>query len=560
MKPSQRVLALVLCLGLCIGLAGCSQGNISFKDAESKSTVTVTPPSQREVVDFSSLSYTAFDEDAFLARVKEDTALLAEPGNEEKILSEYSELTDQLRTCLTSYTLGDIKYYLDYADTALQENDARAYTVANDCNDAFSTFLSELLKSDYRAAYVKLVGEDNASMYEDYQAMTDEQKDMLDQEKALEDQYTQLAGEEYDSYEATAAVMAPLYVQLVELRNKIAASYGYDNYVDYAYTETYSRSYTPEDARTLEETVKKGLSRLYVSSLVNMTDDDYDAPYRYSDASPENLVALMKQYMPQMDASIGEAFDYMLACNAYDITYSDKKYNASFTTMLQDYDLPFLFSQPTQDSQVLSLDTFVHEFGHYYSYLNDPTYASGDGFVYSLDDIDVAEINSTALELSFLHFYPELYGDDADTLEKSILSNILSNVVFGCMLDEFQQKIYTAENLTADDVSSIFHDIFVSYMGDVFIDDYSYYYWSLVNHNFDSPMYYISYGVSALAAFQIWQATQEDFTAGMQKYLTLTAYGTNVEFQTLLKDCGMEDVFSESYLQELYKTLKPLLA
>lgn len=556
MKKIQRLTALVLCACLCLGLTACA-GKAGVSTAQPSQEVV--PPSQRATVDFTSLQYSDFDSEAFLARVEAARALLKEKHQEEELLAEYHTLTQQLEDCVTQYKLSEVYYYLDCGNEQLQQTSAAAYTRVNDCNDAYSVFLSEILASSYRKTFMKLVGEENALMYEDYEAMTDEQKSLMDQEKSLEDEYTKLAGEEYDSYADTAAVMAPLYLQLVQVRNRLAQTYEYDNYVDYAYENIYFRSYTPEDARELEDSVKENLSKLYVRSLIGMTQEDYDAPYRYSDASQENLLALMQDYMPRMSASLGEALQYMLACNAYDIGYSDKKYAASFTTMLNGYDLPFLFSQPTQDSQVYSLDTLVHEFGHYYSYLNDPTYTTEDGYVYSLDDIDVAEINSTGLELLFLQYYPELYGEDAETLEKSVLSDILSNVVFGCLFDEFQQEIYTEEDLTTEEVSEIFYEVFSEYMGDIFVEDYSRFMWSVVNHNFDAPLYYISYGVSALAAFQLWENSQTDFDGALQQYLTLTAYGTDIDFVSLLDACKMQNIFEESYLDTLYKTLAPVL-
>lgn len=558
MKYHQRILAAVLCICLSVGLAGCGSGNLTFEEpgGGQRPQQTVTPPSQREVVDCSVLTAQPFDAEAFLARVEAARALLQQKDSGEQILQEYRELTALLREALTQYTVSEINYYLDSGSEELQQASAQAYTAVNDCNDAYSVFLSELSNSDYSGAYADEVGSANAAVFQNYEAQTEEQKALLDREKELEDEYTALAGESYDTYEATAQVMAPLYVELIDVRNRLAESYGYDDYPTYAYETTYGRSYTPADARGLEENVKDGLAKRYVRLMLNITEEDYAALYRYPDASEENLLALMRQYLPQMDAGFDEALEYMLACHAYDIAYSDSKYDASFTTMLYSWNVPYLFSQPNPDSQADSLDTLVHEFGHYYAYLNDPTYASDDGFVYSADNIDVAEIHSTALELLFLRNYPELYGDDAEPLRRMVLTDILSNVVMGCIFDEFQQRVYTQEDLQPEDVSEIFHDVFLDYMGDIYIDDYAYYMWSVVNHNFDAPLYYISYGVSALAAFQIWETSLEDPDAALQQYLELTAWGTDVDFQALLKKCGMQDVFDDEFLTGLSRTLR----
>ncbi len=564
MKLFRRIFALVLCCCLCFCMTGCiTAGNISYEPLRGDPLAPSAPeglsPADREVVDCSTLEFVPFDAEAYLAQLEEARALWEQPGQEEAVIENYWLLTKGLTECIGAYKNSEVLFYADYTNEAMKRANQDAYTGYMDCADAYSIYLRDILSSDYREAHIAEVGEDNALMYADYLAMTDEQKALNEKEKELQDRYTTLAGEEYESYEATAEVMAPLYLELIDVRNQLAESYGYDDYPTYAYENLYVRGYTPEDARRMEELVKGNLSGLYIDSLLSMTEEDYNAYYKYPDISQDGLLGLMQEYLPAMDSQLGESLDYMLASRAYDIEYRDTKYAASFTTMLNSYGVPYLFSQPTEGSQVYSLDTLVHEFGHYHSYLNDPTYYTEDGYIYSLDDLDVAEVNSTGLELLFLEYYPELYGEDAEALQRGILSNILSNVIYGCIMDEFQQRVYTTPELTADGISEIFYEVFNDYMNHIYIDDYSYYLWAVVNHNFDAPMYYISYGISALAAFQLWEEAQTDFDSALARYMELTAYGTDVDFKALLKVCGMKDVFEESYLDSLYSTLSGVL-
>ena len=558
MKRMYRAIAAVLCLSLCLGLCGCVQEN-ALQDSTVVPDSTVSAETPEGVMDYAELQPQPFDSEAFFDRLLEAEKMLDTDAGAAAVIGEYYALTALLLECMTSYTLYDIACYTDVTDTALQQKSAVAYEKAVDCSDAYSVFLSNILKSRYREDYIAEVGEENALMYEDYEAMSEEQKELADREKALQDEYRLLAAEAYDSYEATAEVMAPLYVELVQLRNHIAETYGYDDYVTYAYENTYYRSYTPEQAAQLGEIVKEELAPLYVRSMLAESREDQEAFFRVSDTDEETLLALMQQYIPLMDSTLGSSLQHMLDTHSYNIAYSEKKHAASFTTMLYQYGVPFLFSQPEKESQPLSLGTLVHEFGHYHSFLVDPTYDTPDGYIYSLDDIDVAEISSTALELLFLEFYPELYGQDAAALQRGSVSGILSNVVFGCMFDEFQQIIYTTPDLQPQDISDIFHEVMLDYMGDIFVDDYSYHMWAVVNHNFEAPLYYVSYAMSALAAFQIWADAQADYDTALQAYLELAAYGTNVDFLELLEACGMRSVLDEGYLQELHGVLEPVL-
>ena len=125
---------------------------------------------------------------------------------------------------------------------------------------------------------------------------------LVEKEKELQDKYRSLAAESYENYEATAAVMAPLYVELVELRKEIAVSYGYDDYVTYAYETAFCRSYTPEEAAQMSELVKEKLAPLYVQAMLSESREDRNAFYRVSDTDEETLLALLEEYIPLMSA------------------------------------------------------------------------------------------------------------------------------------------------------------------------------------------------------------------------------------------------------------------
>ncbi len=567
MKKYIRAISLLLCACLCIGLAGCLQpsGTLPGGEAPPAQPQYQPEPEPQPEQDAQQppapvqLEYTPFDGDAFIAALDDARARWQQPDAEAQVMADYYDLTARFVECMNAYKVSDVLYYLDYANEELRLASTQAYATANDCNDAMCLFLSDLLESDYRSAYIREIGRDNALMYEGYQPMTQEQKELMERENDLQSRYAQISGQSYDDYTSLAEAVAPVYLELIDVRNAIAQSYGYDDYPTYAYECIYVRGYSPRDAADLGELVKQELAPLYVDSMLSESQDDWDAWYRYSQADEAHLLELMGEYMPQIDPQLGQTLDCMLQNQSYSIAYSDKKYDVSFTTMLNGLGTPYLFTQPDPDSQVYSLTTLVHEFGHYNNFLNDPTYDTPDGLLYALDDIDVAEISSTGLELLFTEYYPQLYGEDAATLERGMLSELLSNVVYGCMLDEFQQLVYTTPDLTAADLNDICYQVVLDYMGDIFYQDYASTMWAQIYHNFEAPFYYISYGVSALASFQLWQAAQTDHAAAVQQYMDISARGCNVDFLWLLEDADLQDVFDSAYLAQLYDTLEPVI-
>ena len=310
MKLFLRVVALTLCLALCLGLCGCMPGAFELLYApeyETEQEELLPSFAPDGPVNYAELQPQPFDSKAFLERLEAATAMLETDSGGEAVVAEYYALADLLTECMTSYTLYDIASYTDVTDDSLQKKSAEAYEKAVECSDAFSVFLGDLLDSRYRKDYIAAVGEENALLYENYEAMTDEQKALVEKEKELQDEYRQLMAVEHETYGAAAAAVAPLYVELVELRRKIAESYGYEDYVSFAYEASYYRSYTPEEAAQMSGLVKEKLTPLFLQTMQNESEKDRKAFFRVSDTEEETLLALLEHYIAETQLPPKEA-------------------------------------------------------------------------------------------------------------------------------------------------------------------------------------------------------------------------------------------------------------
>ncbi len=553
-RVAFRLLALLLCLVLL--LTGCHR---SFGSLQSLplSTVDYT----YDGAHWTELGRTDPDTDGFLSDLQRASALLRQSDNWTEIWESYNDLSDRLADCLTQYNLSEIDYYADCSDATLQQRANQLHTDYIQCSDAFSVWLSDILKSDYRQDYIRTVGKENALLYEDYTALTAEQKQWLDREEELINQYKEKStAAQSDSMGALAEQVEPIYLELVQIRNRLAQSYGYKSYIDYAYEAEYYRSYIPAQVVGLEQEVKQTLAPVYTQFLLYSDVSGSDAPYRQKAGDPQKLLATLQSCFSQLDSHLVQSLDTMVESGFYDIDYRDTKFDVSFTLMLNQLGLPYLFVQPEQDSRFYTVSSLVHELGHYNGFLANPSYQQPDYFLYQLPDIDTAEIASNGLEVLFTRFYPELYGKkNSDILQQLVISEQLSAIVYGCVLDEFQQLIYTQEELQPGQVSELFHNVMTDYFGEIFAEDYSYYWWARVNHNFEVPFYYISYAMSSLAVLQLWQTAQTDPDAALQTYLQLVSCGEDADFILLLKEFGMQDVFSCRYLQSLSSQLSVAL-
>ena len=190
----------------------------------------------------------------------------------------------------------------------------------------------------------------------------------------------------------------------------------------------------------------------------------------------------------------------------------------------------------------------IHEFGHYNNaYHVQYTTATGG------NNLDVAETQSQGLELLALEYADELYGDGVgDEATLRVLENMTTSVIDGCVFDEFQYRAYTyAGELTVDRLNEIYGEVLSEYSVDGEVDDLNVLAWVGVPHNFEAPMYYISYCVSALASLDLFAMSVEDRQAGVDCYMYVTTYGWETGFRQMLEEVGIPDIFEEENIEDI---------
>ena len=158
----------------------------------------------------------------------------------------------------------------------------------------------------------------------------------------------------------------------------------------------------------------------------------------------------------------------------------------------------------------------------------------------SVGSLDIFEIHSTGMEALSTGWYEDIYGEDADLARIRFLDSALYTVFSGCLFDEFQRVVYADPTLTPEQISQTFVTIARSYGLRSFGKEFSHY-WMQVNHNFESPFYYISYAVSMLASLQIYEMAENDWAAAAGFYNDLVSLGAfDYTYCELLDKVGLE--------------------
>ena len=128
------------------------------------------------------------------------------------------------------------------------------------------------------------------------------------------------------------------------------------------------------------------------------------------------------------------------------------------------------------------------------------------------------------------------------------------------MYDEFQQKVFAEQDLTADEVQEIFKQVYAEY-GYQTYDGYETS-WMDVEHNFSYPFYYISYSVSAISALELFSiAKDSSYDEAKDKYLRAAALDGEVYcFSDAVEEAGLSDVFDTATSQRVTDSVGAFLA
>lgn len=380
------------------------------------------------------------------------------------------------------------------------------------CRETMNDTMREILGGPGGDTLRRVIGDETADGLLSGESMSEEERLLLQRENDLMALYNVT---DPDDVQAVGSI----YLELIDVRNGIADLKGYGSFAEYAYENLYGRDYSPDDLDAVY-----GMVRDYVVPLYDVVVSLYEGVgYTYSDES--ELLGDAVEFVAEVSPELLELYTYMVDNGLMDYEGLDTKVDTGFTNYWDAGDGRFVYIFNKNYGNYYDLTTVVHEFGHAASLtllekIPEPL------------DIDVAEICSQGLEALFASGYaPETYGDQA-TLQ--FLYGMLGSMIDGCIQDEFQQRAYAGEASTVEELDALFAEIEAEY-GRQTVD------WNQVIHNFTSPFYYISYGVSAFNALEIFVDAQDDYSAAVDEYLDVIV--CPLGYTDLVDSLGMCDFF-----------------
>jgi len=340
-----------------------------------------------------------------------------------------------------------------------------------------------------------------------------------------------LLDEYYDIRDNTELSTDDIERRCAEIYLDILQDYDADTIYD-----KYYRDYTGEEILELSQTIREKLVPLD-DEVWNAHLNEYDKLKEHKYYEFDNPFIIIQEKAPKLSKSIANAANTLIEEKLYYIVDDDNSYNLSFMDFLPASKKAYIYLNKANGE----LRTSVHEFGHYYA----STYNDIPQFL-ATNNIDIAEIQSQGFEVLFMQLYDDIYGDEAESYKISKLNNMICTLTSSFIIGEFEYTVLkNKDTYTPDDVIKCWNDLGGDYTNHNFYD---------VNHIYESPGYYISYGVSALAAFDIWQDCISDKDKAVKKYENIAKISCNDKdytFRLALKKAGFNDVLNEEYITDL---------
>lgn len=491
--------------------------DISEKKSEIKKFEPQTPPSEYVPADM--------DEIRKHANQLLDDYKISE--NDKQLKNDIDVLLYDLDLVNNSLSYITIDYYLDWNNEKIEEKYDKCYEDFYAVYEIISyVFTICSLSEEYGHLFDEFVTDDMVEYYEDMTMETVEEyarEDYQFMDIYLDDYYDTAYSDKFDDDEKNL-LCAKIYLDILE------------NYDTESFYEQYYRDYTPDEVIELCDVIRSEIVPVYNQLFERLydldgIDDIIDSPVYFENPFEEIL-----KYSSRLSPDIEKSAKKILDENLYTIASGDECYDGSFTVDLtaQNSALVYVYD----DEFFEGFLTAVHEFGHFHASFYDDTTTFRQ-----MNNLDIAEIQSQGLELLFMQFYDEIYGKQSDAMKIIKTASILESVITGFFIGEFEYTVLeNRDEMSPKDVIECYNEI----MGDL-SEDLPFYY---ITHIFEQPAYYISYGTSALASFEIFE-NPENALELYEKIVEIPCNSDEYQFKSALEKCGFSDVLNEEYIKNL---------
>ena len=363
-----------------------------------------------------------------------------------------------------------------------------------------------------------------------------------------------------------------LWIQLMELREKIAANAGVPSFREFRWKELLRFDYSIADCKTFQHAIEKavvpianrlaarrkkalGLDRLrYCDTLVDLADAEPLKPFSDVDELKRGAKAIFSKVHPQF----GAYFSQMEDEGYLDLENRKNKAAGAYCTDFAYTKRPFVFANAVGIHD--DVQSVLHEGGHAFHSFESFKLPYFQQRAESAIPIEFAEVASMGMEFLSLRYLSKkhggLYSDsEAARAQSEHLEQSLLFWPYMAMVDAFQHWAY--ENPQAgkdpdacDEKWSALEDRFRPYIDWSGYEDVKMTGWHRKPHIHQIPFYYVEYGLAQLGAAQIWLHAAQDEKSAVAMYQNALSLGGTVSLPGLFAAAGIKFSFEEQTLRQ----------
>lgn len=365
-------------------------------------------------------------------------------------------------------------------------------------------------------------------------------------------------------FDANRAELDEIFGKLVKNRNAQGRLLGYDNYIQLGYDRLGRNCYGAQELTSFRKQIAEELvpiiaevkeaqrKRIGVDHLCI-----YDDKFRFADGNarpegtPEEILAAGKAMYQALSPETKEFIEFMFDGELFDVLSREGKAPGGYCTTFPSYKAPFIFSNFNGTSD--DVDVLTHEAGHafaFYRAMNSDIHPS-----LQQPTIEACECHSMSMEFLTQDYHKNFFGANTAKYELAHCEDSLDFIPYGCMIDEFQHRMYENENLTPDERNAVWAELEKKYRPWLDMDNlpfysrYSHWQWKL--HVYLHPLYYIDYCMAQTVAFQLWTLSMKDRGEAWKKYLAFVDKAGTMTFAELCHSAGLRVPYEPGTIREI---------
>jgi oligoendopeptidase F len=369
-----------------------------------------------------------------------------------------------------------------------------------------------------------------------------------------------------------------LWGRMLDLRRRLAANAECLDYRAYRWQQLLRSDYTPADCeafhQAIEQVVVPAAERIYERrrrrlGLETLRPWDLDVdPQGRAPLRPfgpvDDLEAKCATMLARVAPELGAQFEIMRREQLLDLDNRKGKAPGGYCTYFPMAERPYIFMNAVGVHE--DVNTLLHEAGHAFHVFH---IFDGDGLPYHQQwevGMEIAEVASMSMELLAAPHLAASAGGfyaDGDAARARIehLEGILRFWPYMAVVDAFQHWAYTHPDAAADPASCdaswsalwrrFMRGVDWSGLEDEMADG-----WRQKLHIFQTPFYYVEYGLAQLGAVQVWRNALSDRAGALARYRYALALGSTAPLPELYAAAGARFAFDAATLAEAVELIE----